>query len=149
MTETKRQTAEPWPIEIIRSQRRRKTVSAELKKGVLVVRAPAVMSDAELAPIIERLEKRLRKKATPVAQSDEALDLLAKSLNRRYFQNRLRWQTIRYVKNQNKRFGSCTPGHGTIRISHRVATMPKWVQRYVVMHELCHLQEHHHGAAGG
>ena len=149
MTETKRQTAEPWPIEIIRSQRRRKTVSAELKKGVLVVRAPAVMSDAELAPIIERLEKRLRKKATPVAQSDEALDLLAQSLNRRYFQNRLRWQTIRYVKNQNKRFGSCTPGHGTIRISHRVATMPKWVQRYVVMHELCHLQEHHHGAAGG
>jgi predicted metal-dependent hydrolase len=38
-----------WPVEIIRSARRRKTVSAELKNGVLVIRAPAAMDDAELA----------------------------------------------------------------------------------------------------
>lgn len=40
-----------WPVEVIRSARRKKTVSAEVKRGVLVVRAPADMSDEALAPI--------------------------------------------------------------------------------------------------
>ena len=29
-----------WPVEVVRSARRQKSVSAELKNGVLVVRAP-------------------------------------------------------------------------------------------------------------
>jgi predicted metal-dependent hydrolase len=145
MAETNQQPEQPWPIELIRSGKRHKTVSAELKQGVLVVRAPAAMSDKELAPIIEGLQKRLRQKMKPVAQSDEELDLLAQRLNKKYFKNKLHWDAIRYVKNQTKRFGSCTPSRGTIRISHRLATMPKWVQRYVVMHELAHLKEANHG----
>ena len=36
-----------WPVEVVRSARRTKSVSAELRQGVLVVRAPAGMSDAE------------------------------------------------------------------------------------------------------
>jgi predicted metal-dependent hydrolase len=134
-----------WPIEIIRSARRRKTVSAELKNGVLVVRAPAAMSDEELAPIIQNLQKRLQKRLRPIAQTDDELEKAARRLNRQYFSGKLRWQSIRYVKNQNKRFGSCTPSHGTIRISDRLATMPKWVRDYVVIHELAHLQEANHG----
>jgi predicted metal-dependent hydrolase len=134
-----------WPIEIIRSARRRKTVSAELKNGVLVVRAPAAMSDEELAPIIQNLQKRLQKRLRPIAQTDDELEKAARRLNRQYFSGKLRWQSICYVKNQNKRFGSCTPSHGTIRISDRLATMPKWVRDYVVMHELAHLQEANHG----
>jgi len=136
---------EDWPIEIIRSQRRRKSVSAELKQGVLVIRAPAVMSDAELTPIIENLKRRLQKKAKPIPRSDEHLEKVARQLNREYFGNKLQWQSIRYVKNQNSRFGSCTPSRGTIRISHRLAEMPHWVERYVAMHELAHLLEANHG----
>ena len=138
-------TMTDWPIEIVRSARRRKTVSAELKGGVLVVRAPATLTDGELAPIIEKLQTRLQKRLKPVPQTDEALEKLAQKLNRDYFNGRLRWQSIRYVKNQMKRFGSCTPSTGTIRISDRVATMPAWVRAYVVMHELAHLQEANHG----
>lgn len=134
-----------WPIEIVRSAKRKKTVSAELKNGVLVVRAPAAMSDAELAPVIEKLQKRLQKRMQPIPQTNEALEKRAGELNRDYFNGRLHWQSIRYVTNQNKRFGSCTPSRGTIRLSHRLASMPTWVRDYVLVHELAHLEEANHG----
>jgi predicted metal-dependent hydrolase len=136
---------ETWPVEIIRSQKRRKSVSAELKQGVLVIRAPARMSDAELAPIIEKLHQRLKKRTRPVAPTDAELEQMAQKLNKDYFNGRLQWQSIRYVTNQNKRFGSCTPATGTIRLSHRLAAMPDWVLKYVVVHELAHLEEANHG----
>ena len=95
---------ETWPVEIIRSQKRRKSVSAELKQGVLVVRAPARMSDAERAPIIEKLRQRLQKRTRRPAPTDDDLEQMAQKLNREYFNGRLRWQSIRYVTNQNSRF---------------------------------------------
>ncbi len=134
-----------WPIEIIRSARRRKTVSAELKNGTFVVRAPAQMSDEALAPIIEKLKKRLQRRTRPIPQTDDDLEKAARRLNERHFGGKLRWQSIRYVKNQTKRFGSCTPSQGTIRISDRLAAMPKWVRDYVIVHELAHLKEANHG----
>lgn len=135
-----------WPIKIIRSQKRRKTVGAQLKEGQLVIRAPARMSDAELAPIIENLKQRMARKTRPVAESDEVLAQRAQRLNKRYFDGKLRWQSIRYVTNQTTRYGSCTPAHGTIRISDRVASLPDWVIDYVVMHEISHLVEGNHSA---
>lgn len=134
-----------WPVEVVRSARRRKTVSAELKNGVLVVRAPARMSDAELAPVIEKLQARLEKRVKRVPISDVDLDKRARMLNRQYFNGRLRWQSIRFVGNQNKRFGSCTPSQGTIRLSDRLANMPQWVLDYVIVHEMAHLEEANHG----
>jgi predicted metal-dependent hydrolase len=79
-------------------------------------------------------------------ESDAELERLAQRLNETYFAGQLRWRSIRYVDNQAKRFGSCTPSGGTIRISRRLATMPDWVLAYVVMHELTHLEEANHGA---
>lgn len=137
--------ADDWPIEIIRSKKRRKTVSAELKQGTLIVRAPARMTDAELLPIIEKLKKRLAKRRRTAPATNEALEKRAKELNRQYFNGRLRWQSIRYVSNQNKRFGSCTPSQGTIRLSDRLISMPQWVHDYVLVHELAHLEEANHG----
>lgn len=49
------------------------------------------------------------------------------------------------MSNQNKRHGSCAPGRGTIRISHRLATMPRFVLDYVIVHELAHLAQPNHG----
>ena len=134
-----------WPVEVVRSARRRKTVSAELKNGVLVVRAPAQMDDAELAPIIEKLQARLEKRVQKAALSDADLQARAQFLNRQYFNGRLHWQSIRFVTNQNKRFGSCTPSTGVIRLSHRLGTMPSWVLDYVIVHELAHLEQANHG----
>jgi hypothetical protein len=135
-------------VKIIRSRRRRRTIEARLESGVLVVRAPAGLSAAELGPIIDKLKARLEKKqARRQYKSDEALETRAKELNSRYFEGTLTWQSIRYVTNQNTRFGSCTPTQGTIRISQRVAGMPAWVRDYVIVHELAHLLESNHSPA--
>ncbi|MEA3336237.1 MAG: M48 family metallopeptidase [Chloroflexota bacterium] len=131
--------------QIIRSKRRRKTVSAREVDGIFVVRAPADMSDEELAPIIEKLQAQWDRRRRRNALDDDQLEQRARDLNRRCFDGKLRWQSIRWVSNQLARFGSCTPNRGTIRISHRVAEMPRFVQDYVLVHELAHLAEPNHG----
>ena len=138
--------APDWPVHIIRSAQRRKTVSARLEDGVLIIRAPAAIRDDELATIIEGLKKRMLKRSRTAPQTDEALEKRARELNKKYFDGRLSWRSVRYVTNQNSRFGSCTPEDGTIRLTHCLAAMPAWVRDYVLVHELAHLVEANHGA---
>lgn len=140
-------TQEPT-IRIIRSPNRVKTISARLVDGgtAIEVLAPAAATDAELAPIIERLKGRiLRRQEKGEIADDAVLARRAAELNREYFDGRLRPAEVRYVTNQQQRFGSCTPTTGVIRISHRVAAMPTWVRDYVLVHELAHLKEPNHG----
>jgi len=135
-------------LRVIRSGRRRATVSARLVENgaVLEVLAPASMSDTELAPVVEKLKGRVLRHAEKRATADDnALVRRAMELNREYFGGKLRWNELRYVSNQQHRFGSCTPATGTIRVSHRLATLPGWVQDYVIVHELAHLAEANHG----
>jgi glycosyltransferase involved in cell wall biosynthesis len=54
---------------------------------------------------------------------------------------------VRWVDNQNRRWGSCTPEDRTIRLSRRLAAMPDYVIDYVLLHELAHLVEPGHGPA--
>jgi len=114
--------------------------------AVLEVLAPATATDAELAPLIEKLKARVLRRVTRRKTADDAaLARRAAELNRQIFNGRLRWTEIRYVTNQQHRFGSCTPATGVIRISQRVAAMPSWVRDYVIVHELAHLLEPNHG----
>ena len=131
-------------IKITRSARRKKTVSARVVDGVLQVRAPAHLSDAELAPIIEQLKARLKTRVVRNQLDDKLLERRARELNRLYFDGQLTWTSIRWVTNQNKRAGSCTPATGMIRISHHVDQMPAFVRDYVLVHELAHLIEANH-----
>jgi len=133
------------PIKIIRSKKRSKTVSARIEDGVLVVRAPAQMGDEELTPIIEKLQKRLARRQARRTLDDAALEQRAQTLNRQYFEGTLQWASIRWVTNQEKRYGSCTPSERTIRISHRLAQVPQFVLDYVIVHEMAHLLEANHG----
>jgi hypothetical protein len=134
-----------WPVEIIRSGRRVKTVSARLVNGVLQVQAPAHISDAELGPIIEKLRTRMSHRVPDRPDSDHALEQRAHELNRQFFGGQLRWKSVRYSTRQNTMHGSCTPTRGTIRLSSRMATLPAWVRDYVLVHELAHLLEANHG----
>ena len=131
-------------VKIIRSKKRKKTVSARMVDGEFVVQAPANMSDAELQPIIEKLQTRLQRRQAKETLDDKALHRRAQELNRQYFGGKLKWRSIKWVTNQNSRFGSCTPTNGTIRLSHRLATMPTFVRDYVIVHELAHLLEANH-----
>jgi len=132
-------------VRVVRSDRRAKTVSARVVDGVLEVLAPANLSDAELQPIIARLRQRLDRRERRRELDDGDLQRLAERLNREHFGGGLRWSSITWSAQQEKRYGSCTPSLGTIRVSHRLATMPPFVLEYVVMHELAHLVEANHG----
>jgi predicted metal-dependent hydrolase len=129
---------------IIRSDKRRKTVQARQIGGRLEILAPAHMPDKQLDQIIERLKARIDHRKKLFKLEDQALESRANILNRQYFNNLLHWDSIRWVTNQNSRHGSCNTDRGTIRISHRIAEMPRFVQDYVIVHELAHLIEPNH-----
>ncbi len=131
-------------IRIVRSKKRRKTVQAREVDGKLEILAPANMSDQELEPVIGTLKRRIERHKVKSKLDDKALEKRAHRLNHQYFDGLLRWESIAWVANQNKRHGSCTPGRGTIRISHRIAEMPRFVQDYIIIHELAHLVEPNH-----
>jgi predicted metal-dependent hydrolase len=127
-------------VEVVRSPRRRKTITAERREGRVVVRLPAGLTRAEertwVHTMVNRLEEREQAERLNARRN---LERAAGRLNRDYFDGRLRWRSIRYVTNQRDRYGSCTPEDGTIRISHRVAEFPTWVREYVLLHEMAHL----------
>ena len=56
-------------------------------------------------------------------------------------------ESIRWVDNQNTLWGSCTMADRSIRVSSRLAAMPRWVLDYVIVHELAHLVIAGHGPA--
>jgi predicted metal-dependent hydrolase len=136
------------PIEIIRSHNRRKTASARMVEGRMVVRVPAGTSDEEVQRLVEKLAPRvMRAQKRRTAFELPNLKRRAAALNREYFGGKLDVREIKWVTNQNKRHGSCTPSTGTIRISDRLASMPTWVLDYVLVHELAHLIEANHSPA--
>lgn len=142
-------SAPPTPeVEVRRSERRQRTVSARLRDGKLVVYLPAWMSEKEeerwISTMLERFEERTRRNGL---NSEGDLQRRAAELNRMYFDGRLKWTSLRYVTNQTTRYGSCTPRDGTIRISSVLAGMPRWVRDYVLVHELAHLVEANHSPA--
>jgi len=131
-------------IKIVRSVKRMKTVQARHRGDVLEILAPAHLSDAELKPHIENLRRRIEQRQEALKLNDEDLQMRAMEINQMYFQGKLEWESIRWVTNQEKRHGSCHPRRKTIRISHRIATMPQFVRDYVLIHELAHLLEPNH-----
>jgi hypothetical protein len=142
------QTNPSADVRILRSARRLKTVAARWVGDMLEIVAPAGITDAELAPIVERLRDRMQRRRARVATpSDDSLEIRAQELNQRYFDGQLKWTSIRYVDNQNSRFGSCTHETGTIRLSARLKQFPTWVLDYVIVHELAHLIHPDHSKA--
>jgi predicted metal-dependent hydrolase len=88
--------------------------------------------------MVRRFERR-------VAAAQQDLTGRAEALAARY--DLPRPASITWVGNQQRRWGSCTPVDGTIRISDRLARFPTWVLDYVIVHELAHLAEPGHGKA--
>jgi predicted metal-dependent hydrolase len=129
-------------VEVVRSPRRRKTVQAREVNGVLRVSIPATMTKADEAHWVGEMLRRMERKASA---NDGALTRRAHHLAAHYHLRRP--MTIRWVDNQEWRWGSCTPADGSIRISTRLAGEPRWVLDYVIVHELAHLHVARHDAA--
>jgi predicted metal-dependent hydrolase len=143
MATTRSERVEPV-VEVRRSRRRRRTVAAYREDGRVVVLVPARFTRAEekewVATMLARLEKSERRRRP----SDAALSRRAADLSAKHLDGLAEPLTVRWVANQNSRWGSCTPSDRSIRLSTRLQGMPGWVIDYVLVHELAHLIEAGH-----
>ncbi|MFD3451587.1 M48 family metallopeptidase [Streptomyces sp. NPDC058691] len=132
-------------VEVRRSARRRRTVSAYREGDVTVVLIPARMSVAEEKRWVTVMLDKLAAQESRKMLGDEQLAARAAQLSAQYLGGRAAPRTVRWVTNQNSRWGSCTPAEGSIRLSHRLQGMPEYVIDYVLLHELAHLLVPGHG----
>jgi len=134
-------------VEVRRSRRRRRTVSAYREDGRTVVLIPAGFTKAQERRWVDAMLGRLadgdrRRRPSDVELADRAAELAT-----RYLGGLARPTSVRWVSNQHSRWGSCTPADGTIRISDRLKGMPAYVLDYVLLHELAHLVNPSHDRA--
>lgn len=135
-------------IEIRRSTRRRRTVSARREGDRIVVLVPAGMPPAQESAWVAKLVARLEARPTrPRVRNDAELMARAKRLSAAHFDGQAMPSSVRWVDNQERRWGSCSTGSGAIRLSRRLVGMPEYVVDYVLVHELAHLIEGNHSPA--
>lgn len=132
-------------IKIIRSSRRRKSVSARLCGSQMIVRAPKNISETELNKIVNKLRQRFtRRKLKQELNKTKDLKTLFDKFNQQYFNGVLMIESIEYTAGLNSKFGWCDYRNKRIKISHFLANMPEWVRDYVIIHEMAHLIEPNH-----
>jgi predicted metal-dependent hydrolase len=141
-------SAMPVEVEVRRSVRRRRTVSAYRDGPRIVVLIPARFTRAEeaqwVAKMVARLDTGTRRGKRRVA-TDAALMRRASELSAEYLDGRAHPASVRWVATMRTRWASCTPVDRTIRLSEKLREMPAWVQDYVLLHELAHLLVAGHG----
>jgi len=130
----------PPRVEVIRSKKRRKTISAhQVTDDLIRVSIPASFTKAEEQEWVDEMLRRLEKRA--LADKVDISQRAAELAEQHGFPHP---QSVRWVDNQSSRWGSCTPADGSIRLSSRMAGYPRWVIDAVLVHELAHLLEEHH-----
>ncbi|WJY67517.1 hypothetical protein CAURIS_02965 [Corynebacterium auris] len=96
------------------------------------------MSAREEEEAVEQMLSKLRRSQSASPLSDADLARRAETLNQNVLEGRARVGSIRWVGNQNHRWGSCTTATGDIRISDRLRDVPEYVLDAVIVHELTH-----------
>jgi predicted metal-dependent hydrolase len=130
----------PTPeVRVIRSDKRRRTISARMVNGVMELRIPARTSVADEKKWTDEMLARLMRK-----KSTDQVDLMVRARALATAFELPIPSTIRWVTNQEQRWGSCTPVDRAIRISDKLTGTPLWVLDYVIVHELAHLRHADH-----
>jgi predicted metal-dependent hydrolase len=134
-------------VEVRRSARRRRTVSAYREGDRTIVLLPARMSQSEADTWIRTMVQRLDDREAKRRPSDTDLAERAGVLADKWVRPGLRPASVAWSSRQGRRWGSCTPADASIRISDRLRGAPGWVLDYVLVHELAHLIEPSHSPA--
>jgi predicted metal-dependent hydrolase len=133
-------------ILVIRSKRRKKSISAYRQGGRIVISIPARLSKADERAVVPEMIAKIRSQEeskTPgeadlIARIDQLLSELAPEITERPVS--VTWRAMR------ERWGSCTSVDRSIRISDRLKLAPAYALDYVLFHEAIHLQYFDHGA---
>jgi predicted metal-dependent hydrolase len=126
-------------VEVRRSARRRKTVSAEIVGNSLVVSVPARMSRAEESEWVRTMARRMAERSRRHRLNSEgALRRRAAQLAAEYLDG-VTFAEFTYGGVDKTRWGWCDPKERRIRLSLALAEYPAWVRDYVIVHELAHL----------
>ena len=139
---------EGTPVVVRRSARRKRTVSAFWEGGTVVVAIPARFTHAQEDEWVQKMLLRLQSREASgkaAGRNDDELAERARLLSQRYLGGQARPSSVRWVSNQNSRWGSATPADRSIRLSDKLQGMPDWVVDYVLVHELTHLLVAGHG----
>lgn len=135
-------------VEVRRSSRRTRTVSAYRDGSRIVVLIPSRFSrQAELHWVQEMVARigRTENRRRRGRRSDVDLFRRCRRLSEQHLGGRADPTAVRWVTSMRSRWASCTPVDRTIRVSTRLREMPPWVLDYVLVHELAHLIVPGHG----
>ena len=132
-------------ILVIRSKRRKKSISAYRQGGRIVISIPARLSKADERAIVPEMIAKIRSQEADITPSeaslaeriDQLLSELAPEITAR--PSSVNWRPMR------ERWGSCTGVDRTIRISDRLKLAPKYALDYLLFHEAIHLYIPDHG----
>ena len=138
----------PPKVEVRRSSRRKRTVTAYRERDTIVVLLPGRMSAHEEREWVDQMVRRVLAREARAAgpRGDTELAARAAALIAAYLDDVPPPASVSWVGNQQHRWGSCTPSTRTIRLSQRLQRLPGWVVDYVLVHELAHLVEPTHSA---
>jgi predicted metal-dependent hydrolase len=135
-----------YEVVVHRSPRRKTTIEAKLVGEELHIYLPAGLPKSVESRWISKMKSRIESRFS--TDSDELLRYLEKranALNGRYFNGKLRWRGIKITRSSKTMYGSCSPDTKEIRVSVEIRHFPRWVQDYILIHELAHLVEPSHG----
>lgn len=125
-------------------RKRVKNFNARLRGRRVLISAPQRIPDKDLSPMVEKLARRLirRAHARRVGEEEDALALAEKVARR--FPDPPEIERALFVTNQTSRWGSYSTRTRTIRLSAALKHMPGWVLEAVVAHELAHVFHPNH-----
>ena len=132
-------------VRVIKSSRRRRSISAYREHGAIVIQVPARLSNSKIQEVIPEMVEKILSREAREKMSDKALfDRALELLNQYLPEFRVRPVSVVW-RSMNERWGSCTTLDRTIRISDRLNGAPSYVVDYLLIHELIHLEIPDHG----
>jgi predicted metal-dependent hydrolase len=148
----KLENGEEISVTVRRDKRLKKTARWQREPdGSILLRIPYRSPRANLPELLDAIQKQLGKqKKRATRRTDADLQARAKFINRMYFDGKVQWEAIRWVKPMKTRLGSCTTGgptDGHIRISEEIKSWPQWVTDYIIAHEMAHRLHPDHSPA--
>ena len=133
-------------IRVIRSSRRKRSISAYREQGAIVISVPARLSNSRVSEVIPEMVEKILQKEAREKLTDTQLHNRAELLLHKYLPEFTISPASVTWRSMNERWGSCTTVDRTIRISDRLNGAPEYVVDYLLVHELIHLMIPDHGA---